>query len=74
MTTTARGTARDIISALDECFHDAREQGFEGDRDQWRPTEADLEYVTDKPGHKPTREQWEHAGITWVGGRHCSRR
>jgi hypothetical protein len=70
--TTARGTADDIRSALEECYATAKEQGFEGSYEDWMPTKADLEYVTDKLGRKPTEAQWKEAGLGWVGGAHVA--
>lgn len=64
MTTTLVTT---IKSLLAECRAQAREQGWTGEDATYNYTTADLDYVTDRIGCNPTTEQWQGAGLQWVG-------
>lgn len=55
---------------LSECREEAVREG--ADPETWKPTEADLDWIVDQLGFKPTREEWKKAGLEWVGGQHCS--
>lgn len=59
-----------IRSLLEECVQEARDQGFEGSADEYDYTAADLEWVTDQLGYKPTRRDWEGAGLEYIGSAH----
>jgi hypothetical protein len=61
-----------LRTLLDVCYHDADEAGFEGTRADWEPTEVDLDWITDKAPFTPSDEDWDNAGISWVGGAHTS--
>jgi hypothetical protein len=64
------GMTSDMITALlAECEAEARAQGWSG---LWEPTEADIEYVVEKLGRKPTREEWVDARLPYVGGGHVT--
>lgn len=60
-----------LSDLLNDCFLAAQDQGFDGDRDSYEYTPADLEYVTDMLGRKPSRQEWAAAGLPHVGGAHC---
>lgn len=57
-----------LAKLIASCETEARAAGFRGDG--WEPTAADLEWVTDQLGRKPSREEWAAAGYPHVGGRH----
>jgi hypothetical protein len=61
-----------IEDLLTLCRDEAEKQGWRGDDDDFEYTEADMDSVTDDLGYKPTRKQWEEAGLKHVGGRHCA--
>ena len=74
MKDAARNTD-EIRTLLEECVAEANEQAaaeHQVDFADYDFTGADLEYVTDELGRKPTREEWDKAGLEWVGGAHCA--
>jgi len=72
--TTPNSTKRidQIEEKLEECYRTAYEAGFDGKFDEYDFTEADLSWITDELGYKPTKAEWEKAGLSWVGGAHCA--
>ena len=60
-------TVEQIKTELADCEAAARREGWEG---AWEPTAADLESVCAALGHKPSREEWQSAGLGWVGDAH----
>ncbi|MBA3762231.1 MAG: hypothetical protein H0X04_02660 [Chthoniobacterales bacterium] len=60
-----------IAAELSFCVASAREQGWTDQDGEYEYTAVDLEYVTDKLGRKPTRQEWADAGLRYVGGAHC---
>lgn len=63
-------TADTLSSLIASCESEARANGFSGEG--WEPTAADLDWVTDQLGRKPSREEWSEAGYPAVGGRHVA--
>ena len=63
-------TTDKIKSLLAECEKLARIEGFEGE--DFQPTSADLVWVCDELGRKPTAEEWKAAGLAWVGSNHIA--
>lgn len=59
-----------LFSLIASCETEARANGFTGEG--WEPTDADLDWVTDQLGRKPSREEWADAGYPHVGGRHVA--
>ena len=62
-----------IRDLLEECVAEANsvyaeEHQITFEEKNWTP--ADLEYVTDELGYKPTRAEWRSAGLNWVGDAH----
>jgi len=59
-----------IKALIEECEAAARREGWVGD---WEPVAADLEYVVEELGYKPTRDEWlALPGVGWIGGEHCA--
>jgi len=66
------GRSKALRSLIDICYHDADEAGYEGDREDWEPTELDLDWIVDKVDFAPTEADWKRAGLEWVGSAHCT--
>jgi len=62
----------ELRSLLENCVDEARKMGWEGDFDDYTFTQADLDWVTDQLGYKPTKEEWEAVGLRHVGGSHVA--
>ncbi len=63
-------TTNTLSTLLASCISDARANGFDGADAEYEYTVADLEYVTDQLGRKPSREEWVAAGLRYVGSVH----
>lgn len=57
-----------IKSPLAKCEAAARAEGYDGE--DFEPTAPDMEWVCERLGYKPTAEEWQAAGLSWVGGDH----
>lgn len=64
--------AEAIRSYAAECRDTAREQGWEGEDDDFEYTTADMDYITSQVGRLPTREEWASAGFGYVGSKHVA--
>ncbi len=60
-----------LAELLEDCYLEAQRQGYPGGRFDYEPSEADLDYVTDMLGRRPSRAEWRAAGLHYVGGKHC---
>ena len=64
---------RKIRKLLQECVDEQNAVAAEEHQVTFKEknfTGADLEYVTDELGSKPTRAEWRRAGLSWVGDAH----
>jgi len=59
-----------IRELIAECRAEARDQGWQGDDEDYVLQAADLDYIVDALGYKPTLEQWRAAGLAWIGSAH----
>ena len=68
---TARAKLPTLNELLEDCYLEARRQGYPGGRFDYEPSESDLDYVTDMLGRKPSRAEWHAAGLRYIGEKHC---
>jgi len=62
----------ELRALLEKCVDEAREMGWKGDFDDYTFTQADLDWVTDQLGYKPTEDEWKASGLRHVGGSHVA--
>jgi hypothetical protein len=70
-TTTTPMTDR-IRAEAAHCLRAARAEGFDGLDSEFELTKYDIEYMLNVLGRKPSREEWNDAGLPGMGSQYCS--
>jgi len=61
-----------IKGLLADCRSEARKQGWTGSDASYEYTAYDMAWITGQLGYKPSREDWEQAGLRYVGSEHVA--
>ncbi len=62
-----------IRAALASCISAARAEGYTGTDREYEYAPSDMEYVITRVGFRPTRAEWEDAGLRYIGSAHYDR-
>lgn len=62
-----------IEDLMGQCVDAAVKAGWDGlGREPYAFTREDLDWIVAELGRKPSADEWEEAGMGWVGGDHVA--